>query len=155
QGIVRGKDKIREAGTPYVVPSAADRPGRLESVLPGVYLVCNEGDYASAGEPLTRSELSQEAIRLGRLLGSVPPNSETMGLLSLMLLHESRRSARMTPTGDLVLLEDQDRSLWNREHIAEGVALAGRAMTLIRPGELPDVYTVQAAIAAEHARAPR
>lgn len=149
QRIVRGKGKIREAKIPYQVPSLADLPERLDSVLSVIYLVFNEGYYASSGEAVTRADLSQEAIRLARLLMELLPDTEVIGLLALMLLHESRRHARATPDGNLVLLEGQDRSLWNRELIAEGQSLAARAL-----GDQPiGVYTIQAAIAAVHASA--
>jgi RNA polymerase sigma-70 factor, ECF subfamily len=150
QRIVRAKAKIRDASIPYQVPSRAELPGRLDSVLHVIYLVFNEGYYASSGSSLTRSDLSGEAIRLGRLLAELLPEPEAIGLLALMLLHESRRRARVSATGDIVLLEDQDRSLWNREHIAEGVALVDRALASRRFGP----YTLQAAIAALHAGAP-
>jgi RNA polymerase sigma-70 factor (ECF subfamily) len=150
QRIVRGKAKIRDARIPYVVPSLSDLPERLESVLSVIYLVFKEGYSASSGASLTRCDLSEEAIRLGRLLAGLLPDAEALGLLALMLLHESRREARTSPYGDLVLLEDQDRSLWNRGHIAEGVALVDRA---IASGDF-GAYTIQAAIASEHARAP-
>jgi RNA polymerase sigma-70 factor, ECF subfamily len=151
QRIVRAKAKIREARIPYQVPSRADLPDRLETVLQVVYLVFNEGYAASAGDSLTRPDLSGEAIRLGRLLLALLPEPEVMGLLALTLLHESRRAARTSPEGDLVLLEDQDRSLWNREQIAEGLALVERALETRQFGP----YTLQAAIAAVHAAAPR
>ena len=150
QRIVRAKAKIRDAGIPYQVPSQDDLPDRLETVLQVVYLVFNEGYAASSGESLTRSHLSEEAIRLGRLLVSLLPDAEVIGLLALMLLQESRREARTSPTGDLILLEDQDRSLWNADYIAEGRALVQRVLAEGRVG----VYTVQAAIAAIHAAAP-
>ena len=150
QRIVRAKAKIREARLPYQVPSAAELPERLVPVLQVVYLVFNEGYSASAGESLTRADLSGEAIRLGRLLLELLPEPEVVGLLALMLLQESRRTARATPSGELILLEDQDRSLWNREQIAEGVALVERSLRTQRFGP----YTVQAAIAAVHAEAP-
>ncbi len=149
QRIVRGKAKIRDAGIPYQVPSLADLPERLDSVLSVIYLVFNEGYSASSGDALTRPDLSEEAIRLGRLLLELLPDPDVMGLLALMLLQESRRAARMSPAGDLILLEDQDRSLWNREQIAEGTALVARAVALPNFG----VYAVQAAIAAMHGSA--
>src|SRR5690606_2914452 len=123
QRIVRAKNKIRDARIPYRVPPRAELPERLESVLRTIYLVFNEGYYASAGEALTRHDLSAEAIRVGRLLMELLPEAEVMGLLALMLLHESRRMARSSATGDLILLEDQDRSLWNRDYIREGAEL--------------------------------
>ncbi len=150
QRIVRAKSKIRDARIPFEVPSQNELPDRLDAVLSVIYLVFNEGYYASSGESVTRSDLSSEAIRLGRLLMELLPEPEVVGLIALMLLHESRRSARTSPTGDLVLLEDQDRSLWNRELIAEGQALVERAMSSRRIGP----YTLQAAIAAVHAEAP-
>jgi RNA polymerase sigma-70 factor (ECF subfamily) len=150
QRIVRGKAKIRDARIPYVVPSLADLPERLDSVLSVIYLVFNEGYSASSGESLTRPDLSAEAIRLGHLLLQLLPEPEVMGLLALMLLHESRRAARSSPEGDLILLEDQDRSRWNREQIAEGKALVERALATRRFA----AYTLQAAIAAVHADAP-
>jgi RNA polymerase sigma-70 factor (ECF subfamily) len=150
QRIVRGKAKIRDAGIPYQVPSQEDLPERLDSVLHVVYLVFNEGYSASSGESVTRSDLSGEAIRLGRLIVELLPDPEAVGLVALMLLQESRRGARTSPGGDLVLLEDQDRSLWNREQIAEGRALVAQALASNRIGP----YTIQAAIAAVHAEAP-
>jgi RNA polymerase sigma-70 factor (ECF subfamily) len=150
QRIVRAKAKIRNAAIPYVVPSQADLPDRIDSVLRVVYLVFNEGYSASAGTTLTRHDLSAEAIRLGRLLTQLLPEPEALGLLALMLLQESRRAARTSPAGDLVLLEEQDRSLWNREYITEGLALVARALALPQAGS----YTIQAAIAAVHAQAP-
>jgi RNA polymerase sigma-70 factor, ECF subfamily len=149
QRIVRAKAKIRDARIPYVVPSENDLPDRLDSVLRVVYLVFNEGYSASSGGSLTRHDLSWEAIRLGRLLIELLPEPEAVGLLSLMLLQDSRRAARTTPTGDLILLEDQDRSMWNREQITEGVSLVERALSSRRIGP----YTLQAAIAAVHAQA--
>jgi len=150
QRIVRAKTKIRDARIPYQVPSRPDLPARLDSVLHVVYLVFNEGYSASSGTSLTRHDLSGEAIRLGRLLAELLPEAEVIGLLALMLLHESRRAARATPLGELVLLDDQDRSLWNRDQIAEGCGLVERALTARRFGP----YTLQAAIAAVHAEAP-
>ncbi|MEQ8784708.1 MAG: RNA polymerase sigma factor [Pirellulaceae bacterium] len=149
QRIVRAKAKIRDAGIPYVIPSLDDLPARLDAVLSVVYLVFNEGYAASSGPSLTRSDLSQEAIRLGRLLVELLPDAEAIGLLALMLLQESRRDARATPEGDLVLLEDQDRSRWNQSQIDEGSALVQRALASPPFG----VFTVQAAIAALHASA--
>lgn len=150
QRIVRAKAKIRDAGIPYQIPSLADLPERLDTVLHVVYLVFNEGYYASSGAALTRADLSGEAIRLGRLLVELLPEPEVLGLLALMLLQESRRAARSTDTGDLILLDDQDRTLWNREQISEGLALVNQA--LAAPGF--GAYTLQAAIASVHARAP-
>jgi len=150
QRIVRAKAKIRDARIPYQVPSRTDLPDRLDSVLRVVYLVFNEGYSASSGASLTRHDLSGEAIRLGRLLVELLPEPEALGLLALMLLQESRRAARSSPAGELVLLGDQDRSLWNQDHITEGSALVERALRSRRFGP----YTVQAAIAAVHANAP-
>lgn len=150
QRIVRAKAKIRDARIPYEVPGRAALPERLDSVLRVVYLVFNEGYLASSGDALTRHDLSSEAIRLGRLLIELLPEPEAVGLLALMLLQESRRAARSSPEGDLVLLADQDRSLWNREQIAEGRALVEGALASRRFGP----YTIQAAIAAVHAEAP-
>jgi RNA polymerase sigma-70 factor, ECF subfamily len=150
QRIVRAKAKIRDAGIPYQVPLAAELPERLNAVLQVIYLVFNEGYYASSGQSVTRSDLSGEAIRLGRLLAELLPQPEVLGLLALMLLQESRRVARTSLTGDLILLEDQDRSLWNRDQIAEGKALVERA----RSSRRLDPYTLQAAIVAVHAEAP-
>jgi RNA polymerase sigma-70 factor (ECF subfamily) len=149
QRIVRAKSKIKSAGIPYQVPSRADLPERLETVLQVIYLVFNEGYSASSGDALTRADLSDEAIRLGRLLMQLLPETEVIGLLALMLLQESRRAARTSASGELVLLEDQDRSLWNREQINEGLELVRRAFASPQVG----VYTLQAAIAAVHARA--
>lgn len=150
QRIVRAKAKIREARIPYQVPPAEELPDRLVTVLQVVYLVFNEGYAASSGDSLTRAELSGEAIRLGRLVMELLPEPEVMGLLALMLLAESRRAARTSPAGEIVLLEDQDRLQWNRAHIAEGVSLVERALVSRRFGP----YTLQAAIAAVHAEAP-
>ena len=136
QRIVRAKAKIRDARIPYQVPSRADLPDRLDTVLHVVYLVFNEGYSASSGTSLTRPDLSGEAIRLGRLLIELLPEPEAIGLLALMLLHESRRAARTSPTGELILLDDQDRSLWNREQIAEGSALVERALSSRRFGSV-------------------
>jgi RNA polymerase sigma-70 factor (ECF subfamily) len=150
QRIVRAKGKIRDAGIPYQVPALADLPERLDAVLQVVYLVFNEGYSASSGESLTRHDLSGEAIRLGRLLVELLPEPEAVGLLALMLLHESRRLARTSPAGELVLLDDQDRWLWNEAQIREGSVLVERALSSRRLGP----YTLQAAIAAVHAEAP-
>jgi RNA polymerase sigma-70 factor (ECF subfamily) len=150
QRIVRAKAKIRDAKIPYQVPTAAELPERLEAVLRVIYLVFNEGYSASSGASVTRHDLSGEAIRLGRLLVELLPEPEAVGLLALMLLHESRRAARTSPSGDVVLLEDQDRTLWDRALIAEGSQLVRRALSSGRVGP----YTIQAAIAAVHAAAP-
>lgn len=149
QRIVRGKAKIRDAGIPFVLPSASDLPERLGAVLTVTYLVFNEGYSASFGDSLTRAELSQEAIRLGRLVVELLPDPEAMGLLALMLLQESRRAARTTAGGDLILLEDQDRTLWNQDSIREGEQLVQGAIASRRFG----TYTLQAAIALSHAQA--
>ena len=150
QRIVRAKGKIRDARIPYQVPSRDDLPQRLDSVLHVVYLVFNEGYSASSGASLTRHDLSGEAIRLARLLRELLPEPEILGLLALMLLQESRRDARSSPTGEIVLLDAQDRSLWDRDQIAEGAALAEQALLSRRFGP----YTLQAAIAGVHAQAP-
>lgn len=149
QRIVRAKAKIRDAGIPYQVPTRDELPRRLDAVLHVVYLVFNEGYSASSGSSLTRHDLSAEAIRLGRLLAELLPEAEAIGLLALMLLQESRRAARTSPDGELVLLSDQDRSLWNRALIEEGLALIERALSSRRFGP----YSLQAAIAALHAEA--
>jgi RNA polymerase sigma-70 factor, ECF subfamily len=150
QRIVRAKAKIRETPIPYELPTPQELPERLGAVLQVIYLVFNEGYSAAAGAEVTRAELTAEAIRLGRLLAELQPEPEVFGLLSLMLLQESRRASRTSPTGELILLQDQDRSLWNREQIAEGVALVERALKSCRFGS----YTLQAAIAAVHAESP-
>jgi RNA polymerase sigma-70 factor (ECF subfamily) len=149
QRIVRAKAKIRDARIPYQVPTPAELPDRLATVLRVIYLVFNEGYSASSGAALTREDLSTEAIRLGRLLVELLPEPEALGLLALMLLHESRRLARASASGDVVLLEDQDRSRWNRAYISEGSDLVERALTSGRSGP----YAIQAAIAAVHADA--
>src|SRR4029079_8310886 len=149
QRIVRAKSKIKSAGIPYQVPARADLPERLEAVLQVIYLVFNEGYSASSGASLTRADLSGEAIRLGRLLMELLPEPEVIGLLALMLLHESRRAARSSPSGDLILLEDQNRTLWSREQITEGVSLVQRALASQQVGP----YSIQAAIASVHAEA--
>jgi RNA polymerase sigma-70 factor (ECF subfamily) len=149
QRIVRAKAKIRDARIPYEVPALADLPDRLDAVLHVVYLVFNEGYLATSGAALTRHDLSAEAIRIGRLLVELLPEPEAQGLLGLMLLHESRRAARATPDGEIVLLDDQDRSSWDRALIGEGIALVERALTSRRFGP----YSIQAAIAAVHAEA--
>jgi len=151
QRIVRAKNKIRDAKIPYQVPSQEDLPERLDSVLRVIYLVFNEGYAAASGASLTRHDLSGEAIRLTRLLVELLPEPEAMGLLALMLLHESRRAARATPSGDLVLLDQQDRSLWDRTLISDGTDLVERALATRRIGP----YTLQAAISAVHAEAAR
>ena len=161
QRIVRAKGKIRDARIPYQVPTKAELPERLDAVLRVIYLVFNEGYAASSGASLTRHDLSAEAIRLGRLLVELLPEPEALGLLALMLLHESRRAARTSSSGDLILLDDQDRSLWNRDQIAEGVRLVERAFSLrsrLRDRSRAEgpvgPYTIQGAIAALHAEAP-
>jgi RNA polymerase sigma-70 factor (ECF subfamily) len=150
QRIVRGKAKIRDARIPYQVPSGPELPQRLDSVLAVIYLVFNEGYSASSGSSVTRPDLSDEAIRLGRLLVGLLPDPEAMGLLALMLLQESRRAARTSAEGDLILLEDQDRTLWDRDKIAEAQSLIEQAIASQRFG----VYTIQAAMAGVHAVAP-
>jgi RNA polymerase sigma-70 factor (ECF subfamily) len=150
QRIVRAKAKIRDANIPYQVPSREELPARLDSVLRVVYLVFNEGYSASSGETATRADLSGEAIRLGRLIVELIAEPEAQGLLALMLLHESRRETRATPAGELILLDEQDRSRWDRDFIAEGVALVSAALASQRIGP----YSIQAAIAAVHAEAP-
>ncbi len=149
QRIVRAKGKIRDARIPYQVPSPVELPERLDTALHVVYLMFNEGYAATAGDSVTRADLSAEAIRLGRLIADLLPDSEAQGLLALMLLHESRRAARVSPTGDVVLLDDQDRGLWDRAMMAEGTALVERALRSRRFGP----YALQAAIAAVHADA--
>src|SRR5579872_2980062 len=153
QRIVRAKAKIRETAIPYEVPTPQELPERLDAVLQVVYLVFNEGYSAAAGTEVTRAELTGEAIRLGRLLTELRPEPEVMGLLALMLLQESRHAARTSPTGELILLENQDRSLWNREQIAEGVALLEKALGYLAKSGRFGSYTLQAAIAAVHAEA--
>ncbi|MCQ4259967.1 RNA polymerase sigma factor [Stutzerimonas stutzeri] len=150
QRIVRAKAKIRDAQLPYRVPERDELPARLESVLRVIYLVFNEGYSASAGTELTRADLCTEAIRLGRLLLELLPDTEAMGLLALMLLHDSRRAARTDDAGELVRLDEQDRSRWNQSQIAEGSVLVQRALASRRIGP----YTLQAAIVAVHAEAP-
>ena len=150
QRIVRAKTKIRDARIPYEIPSRGDLPARLDSVLHVTYLVFNEGYLASSGSMLTRPDLSREAMRLARLILELLPDPEVMGLLALMLLHESRRGARSTADGEVVLLEDQDRTLWDRGQIVEGIALVEHALSSRRVGP----YSLQAAIAAVHAESP-
>jgi len=149
QRIVRGKSKIRQARIPFLIPNAHELNERLDGVLAVIYLVFNEGYSASIGDSIVRRDLSDEAIRLARLVLELLPDPEVMGLLALMLLHESRRTARSTPDGEIILLEDQDRTLWNAEHIAEGQQLIERALGTRRFG----TYTIQAAISAVHATA--
>jgi RNA polymerase sigma-70 factor (ECF subfamily) len=149
QRLVRAKGKIRDAKIPYVVPETSEMAERLDAVLHVIYLVFNEGYSASSGESVTRADLSGEAIRLGRILVELQPSAEGLGLLALMLLHESRRAARASSDGELVLLSDQDRSLWNPQLITEGVALVERSLTSRQPG----AFALQAAIAAVHAGA--
>jgi RNA polymerase sigma-70 factor, ECF subfamily len=149
QRIVRAKSKIREAGIPYQIPSREDLPDRLHTVLQVIYLVFNEGYSASSGEALTRPDLTEEAIRLGRLMVELLPDPEVLGLLALMLLHESRRAARNSPAGEIILLDDQDRALWNRDHIEEGKQLVTRAFGTGQIGP----YLIQAGISAIHADA--
>jgi RNA polymerase sigma-70 factor, ECF subfamily len=149
QRIVRAKAKIRAARIPYQVPTRTELPGRRDAVLRVIYLVFNEGYAASSGESLMRLDLSAEAIRLGRLIAELLPEPEARGLLALMLLHESRRAARSSPSGELILLDDQDRSKWDRDQIAEGVRLVEQALSSGRVGP----YAIQAAIAAVHAQA--
>jgi RNA polymerase sigma-70 factor (ECF subfamily) len=151
QRVVRAKAKIRDAKIPFEVPSREELPERLDAVLQTVYLVFNEGYAASSGPALTRPDVSGEAIRLGRLLVELLPNPEVLGLLALMLLHESRRAARTSPTGEIILLDHQDRSLWNREQISEGRSLSGQALASRQVGP----YALQAAIAAVHSAAER
>lgn len=150
QRIVRAKNKIRDAQIPYQVPSRDELPGRLAVVLHVLYLVFNEGYSASSGDQVVRHDLSAEAIRLGRMLVELLPEPEAIGLLALMLLHDARRLARTSGQGELILLDEQDRSLWNREQIGEGLALVEQALTSRRIGP----YALQAAIAAVHAEAP-
>ncbi len=153
QRIVRAKSKIRDDRIPYEVPTPQELPERLGAVLQVIYLVFNEGYSAAAGAEVTRAELTGEAIRLGRLLTELRPEPEVIGLLSLMLLQESRHAARTSPTGELILLENQDRSLWNREQIAEGVALVEQSLGYRGTSRRFGSYTLQAAIAAVHAEA--
>ena len=150
QRIVRAKAKIRDARIPYEVPSEKELPDRLDAVLRVIYLVFNEGYSASSGDSLTRHDLCGEAIRLGRVLIELLPEADATGLLALMLLQDSRRAARTSSAGDLILLEDQDRALWNQNQITEGVSLVQRSLSTGQVGP----YTIQAAIASVHARAP-
>lgn len=149
QRIVRAKAKIRDARIPYEVPPQEDLPGRVDAVLRVVYLVFNEGYSASSGDAVTRHDLSGEAIRLARVLVQLLPDPETIGLLALLLLQDSRRDARVSESGDVILLEDQDRTRWNREHITEGVTLVQRALSMGEVGP----YAIQSAIASVHAQA--
>src|ERR1041384_2823966 len=153
QRLVRAKRKIRDAGIPYVVPDTTDMPSRMNAVLTVIYLIFNEGYVATSGAPLVRADLCTEAIRLARLVRTLmsPPPVEATALLALMLLHDSRRDARLDEAGDLVILEEQDRSRWHRQQIAEAFALAEEALSFVDPGP----YALQAAIAAEHCRAMR
>jgi RNA polymerase sigma-70 factor (ECF subfamily) len=151
QRIVRAKSKIRDARIPYEVPAPGDLAERLESVLRVIYLVFNEGYTATSGSELMRLDLASEAVRLGRLLVAMLPETEAIGLLALMLLQDSRRAARASPAGDLIVLEEQNRALWNRTQIEEGSALVQRALSSRRLGP----YSLQGAIAAVHCRAPR
>ena len=162
QRIVRAKAKIRDARIPYQVPTEAELPERLDAVLRVIYLVFNEGYAASSGASLMRHDLSAEAIRLGRLLVELLPEPEARGLLALMVLHESRRAARTSVSGELILLDDQDRSLWDRDQIAEGIRLVEQALSpaaseprRVDGSRRPGPYTIQAAIAAVHAEAER
>ena len=155
QRIVRAKAKIRDARIPYRIPSSHDLPDRLETVLHVLYLVFNEGYSASSGDSVTRPDLSGEAIRLGRLMSELLPEPEVLGLLALMLIQESRRAARASPSGDIILLEDQDRTLWNRDYIAEGTTLVGRILSMRSARGIHfGPYTIQAAIGTLHAEAP-
>ena len=149
QRIVRGKAKIRDAAIPFVIPDLSELPERLDSVLSVIYLIFNEGYSASSGDSITRADLSSEAIRLCRLVLQLMEDAEVMGLLALMLLHESRRETRQTPDGDIILLEEQDRSRWDRDLISEGQRLIERSLASRRFG----FYTIQAAISAVHADA--
>jgi RNA polymerase sigma-70 factor (ECF subfamily) len=151
QRLARARRKIRTAGIPYRIPPADLLPERLEALLAVIYLIFNEGYVATSGDSLIRQDLCSEAIRLGRVLVELlPQNAEARGLLALMLLHDSRREARLTPTGELILLEEQDRSRWDQEKIREGLAILDEALALYAPGP----YQVQAAISALHAQAP-
>jgi RNA polymerase sigma-70 factor (ECF subfamily) len=153
QRLARARGKIRGAGIPYRVPPADLLPERLEALLAVIYLIFNEGYVASTGDSLTRQELCAEAIRLGRVLVTLLPaalSAEARGLLALMLLHDSRREARLDPAGELVLLDEQDRARWDQAKIQEGVRILDEALALVKPGP----YQVQAAISALHAQAP-